>query len=190
MKEMKEIKLINTNLTAIVDDNDFYVVDAYIWMINNQGYAVTNTKHYNVAEKKYKVILMNRYIWELHNGKIPEGMLIDHIDRNPLNNQLSNLRLATPRENNRNKSKHKDNTSGFRGVTKARYRKKQKDGTYKEYKYWYATWIEEDNKNHTKSFPYTEEGKIEAAKWFDLQAKKNYGKFYGKLNFPDKSDNS
>ena len=41
----------------------------------------------------------------------------DHIDRNQLNNRKCNLRQATHRENTRNISKPKNNTSGFIGVS-------------------------------------------------------------------------
>lgn len=55
-------------------------------------------------------------IWELTNGEIPEGMEIDHIDRNTLNNHPSNLRLVSRSLNCRNRGKHRNNVSGIKGL--------------------------------------------------------------------------
>ena len=49
--------------------------------------------------KEYRA---HRIIWSLHNGEIPKGMLIDHIDGNRQNNKIENLRLATRTQNNTN----------------------------------------------------------------------------------------
>lgn len=42
---------------------------------------------------------LHRLIWETFNGEIPKGMQIDHIDGNPKNNNLNNLRCVTAKEN-------------------------------------------------------------------------------------------
>lgn len=52
----------------------------------------------------------------MRNGSIPYGYRIDHIDGNKLNNQPSNMRLATLAENARNALLRSDNTSGVKGV--------------------------------------------------------------------------
>ncbi len=58
-----------------------------------------------------------RYIWEEVYGLIPEGMEIDHINRNRRDNRLENLRLVSRSQNNFNKGKYRNNTSGYKGVT-------------------------------------------------------------------------
>ena len=60
-----------------------------------QGYWLTN-----YDGKKYKV---HRLIWELFNGPIPEGLVIDHIEGK--DNSIENLRLATKEQNARNRKK-------------------------------------------------------------------------------------
>ena len=47
---------------------------------------------------------LHRYVWEYYHGKIPKGLVIDHIDRNKDNNQIENLRAVTPSVNNKNVS--------------------------------------------------------------------------------------
>lgn len=76
----------------------------------------------------------HRIIWELHNGNIPEGMLIDHIDGNTRNNSIENLRLATRQQNNASSSKSKHHELP-KGITlnpsgKFRARITHKDITY------------------------------------------------------------
>ena len=56
----------------------------------------------------------HRLIYLYHHGYLPE--FIDHIDNNPLNNRIENLREATAAQNQYNKKINKNNTSGVKGV--------------------------------------------------------------------------
>ena len=49
----------------------------------------------------YKI---SRLIWSLFNGEIPENYVIDHIDGNPHNNNINNLRCISVSKNSRNRS--------------------------------------------------------------------------------------
>lgn len=55
-----------------------------------------------ISGKEYRA---HRIIWEMHNYEIPEGMLVDHIDRDVYNNRIENLRLVTRQQNNANSGK-------------------------------------------------------------------------------------
>lgn len=56
----------------------------------------------------------HRLIFMMFYGFMPR--VIDHIDGNPSNNKIENLREATHEENMRNSHRPKNNTSGFKGV--------------------------------------------------------------------------
>lgn len=73
----------------------------------NRGYLCTR-----IDGKKY---LNHRLIFLYHHGYMPENM-IDHIDRNTLNNRIENLREINQQCNMRNARQHIDNTSGVKGI--------------------------------------------------------------------------
>ena len=67
-----------------------------------------NNKSYN---KNVHSLVANAFIENPQNKSC-----IDHIDNNPQNNNISNLRWATDSQNNENKSMMTNNTSGVKGV--------------------------------------------------------------------------
>lgn len=57
---------------------------------------------------------MHRLVMGLHKKRIP---FIDHIDRNGLNNQKSNLRICNQSTNQQNTGLNSRNVTGFKGVS-------------------------------------------------------------------------
>ncbi len=51
-----------------------------------------------IADKTKGLDLLHREIWKHHKGSIPKGMVVHHVDHNPLNNDISNLALMTKQE--------------------------------------------------------------------------------------------
>jgi len=62
-----------------------------------------------------KRIGIHRVIYAMHYGFMPE--IVDHIDGNPLNNNIYNLRAATKSQNGMNQKLSSKNTSGYKGVS-------------------------------------------------------------------------
>ena len=100
---MKTIKSSN-NHDIIVDEDDYNVLKRWRWRVNNQGYAVRTTTN--------KQISIHQQIM----GVI-EGMEIDHIDRNKLNNTKENLRFVTRSQNNLNRPIDPRNKVGYNGIS-------------------------------------------------------------------------
>lgn len=102
----------------------------------------------------------HRVIWLMVFGEIPEGMVIDHVNGDTNDNRLSNLRLAQPKDNNKNTDKPSHNTSGYKGVSK------KKNG-------WRAYIVVENKQRHLGIFPTA----VEAARKYDEVALEIFGPF-------------
>ena len=63
---------------------------------NKKYYACVNL----CQDGQTKTMLVHRLVWMAYHQKdVPEGLEIDHIDKNPLNNTIENLRTVTREEN-------------------------------------------------------------------------------------------
>jgi len=103
-------------------DYDLNSPSGLIWK-NPQGKAkkgnAAGTKEDNcwrvgLHGKRYKV---HRIVWFLiHKVLLNRSEQIDHINRNPFDNRIENLRVVSQKLNNRNKNKTKNNRTGVTGV--------------------------------------------------------------------------
>lgn len=168
----KEIKLTR-GLVAIVDDEDYEELNKYKWHISSSKSSKTcyaerfiTIIHQNMKIKqkfKQKCIKMHRVIMN-----VSSKMQIDHIDGNGLNNQKSNLRICTNKQNMHNNSNLRNGKSGYKGVSYYRGKIRAQ--------------IQPDNKYiHLGYFNTLEE----AARAYDEKAKELFGEF-AYLNFPIK----
>lgn len=91
----------------------------------------------------------HKIVWALWNNfENQDGLHIDHIDGNPSNNNISNLRLVPEEINARNKPMNRNNTSGIHGVSFQKVR--TKNGNYVER--YISTWYTLGGKRRTKCF--------------------------------------
>lgn len=116
-----------------------------------------------------RILTGHRVAWVITHGRWPKEF-IDHINGNPSDNRLENLREATRSENCRNKRSSKNSTSQYLGVN-----------FYKHLGKWAAR-IKPEHEN-VKVLGYFEDEK-EAAMAYDNAARKIHGEF-ARLNFPE-----
>lgn len=109
-----------------------------------KGYSQCNV---TLSCKDY---VTSRVIWTMHNGDIPDGLVIDHIDGNSLNNNLNNLRIVPHSVNGRNAKLNGNNSSGVKGVSFIKVETKLKSCSI-YHTYAVAKWIE-NGKAHDKTF--------------------------------------
>lgn len=97
---MKEIILTNGNKATMVDDIDYEYLSKEKWYLCN-GYALAHKKR----RKMHRIII---------GAKV--GEIVDHIDRNKLNNTRANLRLVNQAQNTHNQEKRPDTNNKFKGT--------------------------------------------------------------------------
>jgi hypothetical protein len=128
---------ITKGYSVKIDNEDFEKVNQYKWypvFSGNNIYAATSLYlGGGTKNKKTKGLLMHRLIMDTSTG-----LQVDHIDRNGLNNQKTNLRNCTHAQNMANRGKNKNNVaSKYKGISYIKYCS-WKDKTYLRRKPWVA----------------------------------------------------
>lgn len=96
---------------ALIDDCDSYAIEQYSWFAHYDGsrdsFVAATTIH---ASGKPVTVRMHEFL-------LPtlDGYTVDHVDRNPLNNQRDNLRISNTAQQSLNKGPYKG--SKFKGVS-------------------------------------------------------------------------
>jgi hypothetical protein len=165
-----EIKILDENTTAvIIKSNKYGILECLVDSEDLPRVSAFTT--WGVGSSRIPYI----YSHVPNSGKIaihqlilsfPEGLVVDHINGDVLDNRKSNLRICSSKDNSRNRKLSRNSSSGYKGVRK-------KKGKFLSYIYHNYSQL------HLGSFDTLEE----AAVAYDRAARKYHGEFAA-TNFP------
>lgn len=149
---------------AIVDADKFEYLNQWKWQA---------VKKFNIwyAQRSTAMVNGHRETVYMHQEilKTPNGMETDHRDGNGLNNQVNNIRICTPSQNQHNQKPQIGKSSRYKGV-----------GWNKSDKRWQSRIKINGKTKHIGNY----KDEIEAARAYDKKALEIFGEF-AYLNFPD-----
>jgi hypothetical protein len=150
---------------TIVEPGDFYQLNRFNWCAKENGPRIYAVRLVGDSNNRTKIISMHREIM----GE-PAGMLVDHRNRNTLDNRKENLRLATHSQNQFNKGKTtRKTTSRFIGV----FFEKQS-----------GRWVARTTVGGKRIWLGRFDDETEAARAYD-EAAREYHKEFAQFNFPE-----
>ena len=153
-----EMKLQDEHICKF-DIDDLKYTQNYSWCANKGN----NRYYMHHSERK------NRKTEVFHRLLFPEYTMIDHINRDGLDNRRKNLRPVSVHENNINQKKRKDNASGKTGIHYSKYDKA-----------WVCQWPE-DGKRKKKTFSIGKYGE-DNARFLALNHRQKMDNKFGLLN--------
>jgi hypothetical protein len=155
---MKEILLSDGIHVALVDDEDSERISKYSWGAVKKGRTYYARREAGTVGKNRKSFYMHRDVLNLSPG----NGLVDHRNRNGLDNQKSNLRLSNKKLNAVNTEKRSGCSSKYKGVYFRKDRQK------------WSAYIEVNTKRIRLG---TFETELQAATAYDVAAKRYYGDY-------------
>lgn len=95
--------------SVLVDAEHAHLLTNHSWKVNERagGYVVRDTWRGGVRV----TLSLHRLI-----ARAPVGLVVDHINGDPLDNRTCNLRICTHAENQRNRGANRNNKTGLKGV--------------------------------------------------------------------------
>lgn len=127
-------------------------------------------KHNWCVRGKYPATTINGKKVPMHRLLMPNSKMIDHINGNPFDNRLCNLRECTLHQNLMNSAPRFKKTTRFKGIVKRKNK-------------WRAYITFNGKETHLGYFKSEEE----AARAYDKKAKELFGEF-ARLNFPKEEE--
>jgi hypothetical protein len=164
---MKTIPLTK-GYSAIVDEEDYERVAAHKWCAAVEHRADGSERVY--VQRSARKHGRGQVTEKLHRFIInaPDGLQVDHINGNPLDNRRENMRLCTTSENTRNQRAGMGGISAFKGVC-----------YHKASAKWLAYIKVNAKQKHLGQFA----DETDAARAYDAAAIKHFGEF-ARINFP------
>lgn len=156
---MKRINVTNRKgekFTILVSDIDYKFISRFSWSISKGN----STFYARSRISKTEWVLMHRMLLKPKKNEV-----VDHKDHNGLNNTRSNIRVCCNIRNHQNGRMHKDNSSGYKGVSIDPRRNKYRAKIFFQKEIWLGYFVTA----------------IDAAKAYNVAAKKYFGEF-AKLN--------
>ena len=157
MTEIDLADYVKIQLLGAKSDSSFLIavqslskVLQHNWYYSKSGYPRSYTARYHT---------LHRFLL----GRQETGMVIDHINRDKMDNRLENLRVITQKENSYNRTKNANSVNSYKGIIKA--------GSL------FNAVISKDKKRYIlKGFETAED----AASAYDAMAEELFGEFAGK----------
>lgn len=134
------------------DLDDYDKIKDRCWYINSHNFVVNKTSK--------EFVMLHRLVMAAKNGEY-----VDHINHSRIDNRKRNLRIVTNAQNQWNKSKQANNTSGIRGVTYDKSRSK-----------WQAQ-LTVNGQHHKRRFSDKEDAIAQRKSWEE--------EFFGEYNYKD-----
>ena len=162
--------------TVLLDEADYFQFvenDRYKWWIRKVSTRLWVDSSYGFYAMGWdrhakKQVALHRVMLDA-----PKGMVVDHINRNGLDNRRSNLRLCTHKENMQNRRANSKNSTGYKGVRLTKSGKK-----------YIARVCQKLDGKTVEHYLGTYDTPEEAARAYDAKAIELFGE-YASLNFPE-----
>jgi len=162
------------NNTMLISKESLPIVLDYCWYLSKDNYVVGYPALSSVDRLYPALSSVDRLypsslavgikLHRLIKPNVPKGYVVDHINRNRLDNRINNLRVCTYKQNSYNKTKPSNSKYKYKGV------KQNKNGSW-------SACISKDGKKHTINKIASE---LEAAAIYDIMSDELFGIYAAK----------